>query len=423
MSTKVFYKDGSSEILSDEEFTNFPKEMESEVVKAVEYIRPKPQTIIPEKSPSYFGELSNMYFPRLSQADKPDYSQGIGSALKTEAGNIVEGLKDAASIPGKALFGGLLAGLGGIDGGAQGAYSGFQEAFDTTPQEGLAGLVQSVGQSPYNFIPGASTIGAGALPLIGKVAPKLAHGIARAAESPLVRGSATVLGEGAVNAGIGQLEGSQDPLRDALIGLTAGVVPGAYQFNKGKNVERLGKELIEGGNYIYSTPKAAAIGSDQIQQAKQLNEYLLSQGLSTELPKDSRSILKQHFEKDRPILEKYAEQVTTPTSKLNEETGELIFNRPKVDQQFKDAYDLVYGQAERLRSHTVPKSATGKELTMGDVAKEAVMSGITGIPGISTGFRVAAKPDLVERVVERNPLFTGLAGIIGRSLYRPKSDR
>lgn len=422
MATKVYYKDGSSEILTDEEFLNFPKEMESEIKKAEEYIKPKPQEIIPEKEPTYLGELSQMYFPRLSQADKPDYSQGITQGLRTEGGNIVEGLKDAASIPGKALMAGLMAGLGSVDGGRQGAYSGFQEAFDTTPKEGLAGILQSVGQSPYNIIPGVGSIGQKSLSVIGKYAPKLAEGIGKIVENPLARGAGTVLGEGAVNVGIGQLEGSEDPLRDAILGAIGGSIPGAYQFNKGKNVERLGQEIITGGNFG-KTPKATSIGTDQIQQAKKLNEYLVSQGLSTELPKDSRSLLQQHFEKDRPIFEKYAEQVTNPASTFNQETGELIFTRPKVDQDFKNAHDLVYGQAERLRSYDVPKSAVGKELSMGDVAKEVVMSGMTGVPGISTGFRVAAKPDLVERVVERNPLFTGLAGIIGRSLYRPKSDR
>lgn len=246
-----------------------------------------PVKVVEQESPSVLSQIGSgiqtglrTTFPRLSEAETPDYSKGIGQGLRTEGGNMVRGVLDAASLPGR-LATGIYQGTtepGILD------VNKFLESVARTESEtpGVGGFVEDIVRSPYNIVGGAGTMTAkGVGGVTSRLAPELLPAIARMLPqgkfaSPLVAGLGQVARGAGTAADIGitenisqgnsPFEGLADNL---LLGTAFGAIPGAYKYAKGRNTEKIAETMLSkleamGANIPKNHPENLLAGLDQM---------------------------------------------------------------------------------------------------------------------------------------------------------------
>lgn len=248
MANKIVYKDGSTEILSDAEFENFPKEMESDIKSVLEVpdsisqpVNQQIQQNIPQQNiqnqvPQKDSGIVSSLFPRLSEAKVPNYSEGIIPGLKTEGTNIVKGILDVASLPGRTLATGVNVGYDA----SRGLPTNISEQMR---QSESPDLVEDVVRSPFSIVPGVGEIAGGSKLAqgLGKIVSKVPG--SKILQSPVARAIGKGLETTGENVVIGRLENVANDRdiggglgKDILLGSLAGIIPGSGKYVKEKNI-------------------------------------------------------------------------------------------------------------------------------------------------------------------------------------------
>lgn len=255
MATKVYYKDGSSEILDDSTFLNLPSEIESEI-KTVEEVKDTIQKPVPKVSTKVISQtLPEETFEEKLYRKVPGSKESLEMILprtysdefqdRSIPSNLLNLGKDILSFPGRIVSTGSqvaadIAG-GDRDNLAEKLYQGLTTT--ESSQKGLAGLPEDIARSPYTILPtgnlatGLGKIAPRALPILEKGAIKFAE--------PMVRYS----GEGAA------IQTSENISRDrpltenlglaAGLGAGLGIIPGLTSLPKTKNTKSIEQNIID----------------------------------------------------------------------------------------------------------------------------------------------------------------------------------
>lgn len=236
-----------------------------------------PVKVDEQESPSVMSQVGSgirtgleTVFPRVTSKiqSEPEEFQGILPEIKSAGSRLVDyaipGILDAASFPGR-LATGILQGTtkSGIPDGRK-----FQESVARTESEapGVGGFVEDIVRSPYNVVGGVGSIAAkGVGGVTTRLAPELLPTIARMLPkgkivTPLIAGLGQVARGAGTAADIGitenisqgknTFEGLADNL---LLGTAFGSIPGAYQYAKGRNTEKIAEAML---------PKLEAMGAN-----------------------------------------------------------------------------------------------------------------------------------------------------------------
>jgi len=181
-------------------------------------------------------DVTRSLFPRLAEAQVPDYSEGIMPGLKTEGTNIVKGILDVASIPGRALSTGVNVGYDKV----RGLPSNDLQQLSKLESDNI---VEDIARSPFSIMPGIGQIGSGSklaqglgklvsktpgVQILTKPIPRaIGKGLESTAENVLIGRAENIASDRDISGGLG---------KDLIFGSLAGIVPGAGKFVKEKNI-------------------------------------------------------------------------------------------------------------------------------------------------------------------------------------------
>ena len=384
---------------SDEDAIAYAEETGANEFKPLDSI---PQVSnVPQKVEQKTPGFLEATFPR-------SYTEPDSSSIPRKA---YEGLKDVASIPGRALYSGLVAGLNTIGGEkdiGQKAISDFSMAEGDPTQGFLPNLAKDLLTNPLNLVPGVGTIGKYLGKGVGKIAPQVAERglqiVSRLPSGPVSQAISHGVSEGGLNVGLGKLEGSENVAGDFATGMIGGAIPGAYRGMKSETKRQLGEDIFENVKREYpeivpkdpkkliSTQRSKLYGpGNKFDEAQRLNDYLVSNGMSKKAPKDLEGKIRQ-YEIDVQTLR------NLPAPKAEFVTGlggsDVEFTVPKFQEAYPGTQRFEYLRNVSPEMHQYPKLQIQKPNIQGGAVPEIIGNLIGLAPGIPTLGKIISKPDI-----------------------------